>query len=85
LFQYKPSFECKVQKENGEWVDPFRIGFGIKAKVEEIKAQSMSAQYQDTISTLTVGKLKDGNLELFLEEKPGQTPKISSQIIKKIG
>lgn len=83
--QCKPSFDCQVQKENGVWVDPFRIGFGIKAKVEETKTDSKTVQYQNTVSTLMVGKLKSGTLELFIEEKPYQTPKLSSRINKKIG
>lgn len=83
--QIEPPFECQVQKENGEWVDPFRIGFGIKAKAEETKTNSKTVQYQNTVSTLAVGKLKSGTLELFLEEKPDQPPKISSQINKNFG
>lgn len=83
--KYEPSFECQVQKKNGEWVKPFRIGFGIKANVEETKAESRTVQYQNTVSTLAVGKLTSGSLELFIEEKPDQNPKVSSQMNKKIG
>ena len=80
----EPPFECQVQKENGEWVEPFRIGFGIKANVEETKAETKSVKYQNTVSTLAVGKLQNGSLEVFIQEKPGQNPKVSSQINKEI-
>jgi hypothetical protein len=80
----EPRFECQVQKENGDWVEPFRIGFGIKAIVEETKAETRSIKYQNTVSTLGVGKLRNGSLEIFIEEKPGQNPKVSSQIKKEI-
>jgi len=82
--KYEPPFECQVQKENGDWVEPFRIGFGIKANAEESKAETRTVKYQNTVSTLAVGKLQDGSLEVFIEEKPGQNPKVSSQINKKI-
>jgi hypothetical protein len=80
----EPPFECQVQKENGDWVEPFRIGFGIKANVEETKTETRSIKYQNTVSTLAVGELRNGSLEVFIEEKPGQSPKVSSQINKKI-
>ena len=82
--KYEPRFECQVQKENGDWVEPFRIGFGIKANVEETKAETRTVKYQNTVSTLAVGKLQNGSLEVFIEEKPGQHPKVSSQINKEI-
>jgi len=82
--KYEPSFECQVQKENGDWVDPFRIGFGIKTSVEETKTESRTVKYKNTVATLAVGKLKSGSLELFIEEKLGETPKVSSQMNKKI-
>ena len=44
--EFKPPFACQVQKENGEWVEPFRIGFGVKANVEETKAETRSVKYQ---------------------------------------
>ena len=80
----KPPFECQVQKENGDCVEPFRIGFGIKATVEETKAETRSVKYQNTVSTLAVGKLQNGLLEVLIEEKPGQKPKVSSQVNREI-
>ncbi len=83
--QYEPNFKCEVQKENGDWVKPFRFGFGIKTNVEEAKAESKAVKYQNTVTTLIAGKFKSGSLEIFVEEKPGEKPKISSQMNKKIG
>lgn len=81
--QYVPPFKCEVQKETGDWVDPFRIGFGIKASIEETKTESKTIKYKNTVATLAVSKLEGGSLELFIEEKPGEAPKVSSQMNKK--
>ena len=80
--QFIPPFECQVQKENGEWVKPFRIGFGIKTDVEETRTESKTIEYEKTLATLAVGKLKSGSLELFVEEQKNENPKLSAQLVK---
>lgn len=83
--QFVPPFECQVQKENGSWVKPFRIGFGIKTDVEETKTESKTIEYEKTLATLTVGKLKSGSIELFVEEKENKPPIFLAELIEKNG
>jgi hypothetical protein len=83
--QFVPPFECQVQKENGNWVKPFRIGFGIKTSIEETKTESKTIEYEKTLATLAVGKLKSGSFELFVEEKENENPKLTAQLIEKNG
>lgn len=83
--QFVPPFECQVLKENGNWVKPFLIGFGIKTNVEETKTESKTIEYEKTLATLAVGKLKSGSIELFVEEKENENPKLSAQLIEKNG
>jgi len=80
---FVPPFECLVQKENGDWIEPFRIGFGVRATVEEAKTDAKSVVYKDTLSTLAVGDLNSGSFELFIEEKENEDPEISAQLVKK--
>jgi hypothetical protein len=79
---YIPPFECQVQNENGDWVNPFRIGFGIKADVEETLVETKTVHYESTLSTLAVGKLKNGSFDLFIQEKPGENPEITPHLTK---
>jgi hypothetical protein len=81
--QFIPPFECQVQNENGDWINPFRIGFGIKADVEEtLVVEAKTVSYQNTLSTLAVGKLKKCSFEMFIQEEPGGCPVITSHLIK---
>lgn len=82
MIDYEPPYECQVQKENGDWVDPFRIGFGINASVIKTKTESRTVKYKNALPTLAVGKLKTGSLELFIEERLGEPPKLTSQMNK---
>ena len=81
--KFTPPFECQVLDDNGEWIEPFRIGFGVKAIVEETKLETRTVVYEDMVSTLSVGKLKNGSFELFVEEKLNQTPFVKAQFTKK--
>lgn len=80
---FTPPFECQVLDDSGEWIKPFRIGFGIKTNVEETKMETRSVVYENIVSTLLVGKLKNGSFELFAEEKLNQTPSVKAQFTKK--
>jgi hypothetical protein len=80
--QFIPPFECLVQKEDGNWVKPFRIGFGIKIDTEKTELKSKSASYEGSISTLATGEIKSGIFELFVQEKQNEPPKISAWIKK---
>lgn len=81
--QFIPPFECQVQNENGDWINPFRIGFGIKTDVEEtLVVEAKTVHYENTLSTLAVGKLKNGSFEMFIQEEPGGCPVITSHLIK---
>lgn len=82
---YVPQFKCQVQNQKGEWIEPFRIGFGIKASVEETKPEFKTIKYGSIVATLALGNLKSGSIEVFVEETAGKKPVISSQIIKTIG
>lgn len=81
--KFTPPFECQVLDDSGEWIEPFRIGFGIKANVEETKLETRSVVYENIVSTLSVGKLKNGLFELFAEEKINQNSLVKTQFTKK--
>lgn len=83
--EFVPPFECFVQKDDGTWVKPFRIGFGIKANFEKTKLKSRSALYRGKISTLAVGDVKSGMFEVFVEEQQDQPPKLVAWIKNKDG
>ncbi|MHB1350014.1 MAG: hypothetical protein ACYCYR_09090 [Desulfobulbaceae bacterium] len=63
-----PGPEWEVQKEDGAWVLPFRIGFGIKANTIQADVTSKSAKYEDSIYTYISGESKKGSIELFFKE-----------------
>lgn len=77
---YTHPVECVVQDENQEWYKPFRIGFGVKAIVEETRLNTKSVLYEDKVSTLAVGQLKNRTFELFVEEKKEENPNVISKI-----
>jgi len=81
--QFVPPFDCLVQKEDGVWVEVFRIGFGIKANVENTRLESKSISYENNVSTLAAGATKDGVFEIFVQEKKDQPPVVSAWINKK--
>jgi len=83
--QFIPPFECHVQKEDGAWINPFRIGFGIKANFEKTKLKSKSARYAGKISTLAVGDVKSGMFEVFVEEEENESPRLAAWIKSKNG
>lgn len=65
---FEPESKWKVQKEDGEWVTPFRIGFGIIANTQQANMISKSVKYGDAIYTLSSGKSQKGPIELFFKE-----------------
>lgn len=81
--QFVPPFDCLVQKEDGAWVEVFRIGFGIKANTENTRLESKSISYEDGVSTLAAGATKNGVFEIFVQEKNDQPPVVSAWINKK--
>ncbi len=66
--KFEPGSKWQVQKENGDWVVPFRIGFGIKTNTQQAKMVSKSIKYGDAIYTLSSGKSQKGSIELFFKE-----------------
>jgi hypothetical protein len=54
-----------------------------KADVEETNPETRTVTYQNTVSTLAVGKLRKV-ARSAIEEKPGQNPKVSSEWIKAV-
>lgn len=80
--KFIPPFECQVLDDNGEWIEVFRIGFGIKANVEKTKLETRSVVYDNIVSTLSVSKVKNGLFELFTEEKNNQKPFVKAHFIK---
>ena len=66
--QFEPGTEWTVQTEDGTWVKPFRIGFGIKANTQIAKMISKSVKYGDAVYTLSTGKSSKGPIELFFKE-----------------
>lgn len=66
--KFEPGSEWEVQKEDGEWVTPFRVGFGIKANTQQASMSSKSVKYENAIYTLSSGKSKKGTIELFVKE-----------------
>lgn len=66
--KFEPGSEWEVQKEDGEWITPFRIGFGIKANTQQAGMSSKSVKYENAIYTLSSGKSKKGPIELFIKE-----------------
>ncbi len=66
--EFEPGSEWEVQKEDGEWVVPFRIGFGLKANTQQASMSSKSVKYGNAIYTLSSGKSKKGPIELFVKE-----------------
>mgnify|MGYP001371457280 CR=1 FL=1 len=80
--QFVPPFDCLVQKEDGIWVEVFRIGFGIKAHAESTKLNSKTISYENSVSTLAAGATKNGVFEIFVQEKEDQPPVVSAWIVK---
>lgn len=66
--QFMPNAEWEVEKEDGEWIVPFRIGFGIKANTVQASVTSKSVKYEDAVYTITSGKSKKGAIEFFFKE-----------------
>lgn len=66
--KFEPGTEWSVQAESGEWVIPFRIGFGIKANTQIAKMVSTSVKYGNAVYTLSSGKSAKGPVELFFKE-----------------
>ena len=78
--QFVPPFDCLVQKEDGVWVEVFRIGFGIKVNTDNTRLESKSIYYENSVSTLASGAIKNGIFEIFVQEKKDQTPVVSAWI-----
>lgn len=70
--KFEPGSEWTVQREDGVWVTPFRIGFGIKANTQIAQMTSKSVKYGDAVYTLSSGKSSKGPIELFFEEKSNE-------------
>ena len=69
--QFTPPWECVVFDENQISYEPFRIGFGVKAIVEETVPKTMSVKYDNKVATLAVAELEKKQLEFFItEEEP---------------
>jgi hypothetical protein len=79
--QYTHPVECVVQDENQEWNEPFRIGFGIKAIVEQTNLETHSVLYENKVSTLAIGQLKNRTIELFIEEENITEPNVISKLV----
>ena len=67
--KFEPGTEWAIQKEDGDWVKPFRTGFGIKANTQIAKMISKSVKYGDAVYTLSTGKSSKGPIELFFKER----------------
>lgn len=65
---WKPGSEWLVQLEDGDWVAPFRIGFGIKANTQQAEMIAKSVKYLNSVYTLSTGKTKNGIVEIFVKE-----------------
>jgi hypothetical protein len=66
--KFEPGIEWSVQTEDGIWVIPFRIGFGIKANTQIAKMVSKSVKYGNAVYTLSTGKSSKGLIEMFFKE-----------------
>lgn len=66
--KFEPGSKWEVQREDGEWFVPFRIGFGIKANTQLANVVSKSIKYGDAIYTLSSGRSQKGPIELFFKE-----------------
>lgn len=80
--KYTHPVECIVQDEDQEWYKPFRIGFGVKAIVEQTNLNTKSVVYDNKVSTLAIGKLKNRTIEFFIEERDKTKPNVVSKITK---
>ncbi|WP_287126703.1 hypothetical protein [Desulfobacter sp.] len=67
--KFDPGTEWTIQKEDGDWVKPFRTGFGIKANTQIAEMISKSVKYGDSVYTLSTGKSSKGRIELFFKER----------------
>lgn len=81
--EYIPPVKFMVLDENGVWNEPFRIGVGVKAFVEETTLDIRSVLYDNKVSTLATGQLKTRTIELFIEEKANSEPNVVSRIFNK--
>lgn len=78
--KFEPGTKLEVQKEDGEWVVPFRIGFGIKTNTQQADIVSKSIKYGDEIFTLSSGISKKGPIELFVKEtNPNELPPVKKR------
>lgn len=77
------SIECVVFDEDKKKYNVFRIGFGVKAKVEHTDLETKSVLYQGVVSTLAIGDFEDKKVEIFIEEKENEEPIVLSDIVKK--
>lgn len=66
--KFEPGTEWTVQAEDGNWVKPFRIGFGIKANTQIAEMKSKSVKYGSAVYTLSTGQSSKGPIELFVKE-----------------
>jgi hypothetical protein len=81
--EYTHPQDCVVIDEKNEKFNVFRIGFGVKAKVEHTDLETKSVLYQGVVSTLATGDFDDKKLEIFVEEQENKEPVVLSGIVKK--
>lgn len=75
--------KCFLINENNVKLTVFRIGFGVKAKVERSELETTSILHQGKVSTLAVGYFPNKKMEMFIEETKGNDPVVLTGIVKK--
>jgi len=75
--------KCFLINENNVKLSVFRIGFGVKAKVERSALNITSILHQGKVSSLAVGEFPDKKMEMFIEETKGSEPIVLTGIVKK--
>ncbi len=81
---YKHRCDCIVLSEENEWCNAFRIGFSVKTFVETCSLETKFVLYENTVSTLAIGKFKTSNIELFVQEKIDQEPVFIPSLLNRL-
>ncbi|PKH86922.1 hypothetical protein [Colwellia sp. Bg11-28] len=81
--EYTHPKQCEVIDEDYKKYNVFRIGFGVKAKVEHTDLETKSVLYQGVVSTLATGDFGNKKVEIFIEEKENEEPVVLSGIVNK--